>query len=416
MLVYTARAILPVASPPIQEGAVAVDGGLIAEVGPKSAVIKSAGKDAELRDLGDVVVMPGVINAHTHLEMCWMAADPPDLGDHPVWLKQVMERRGAADQESARTAAEEQLRAMAGRGTVAVGDIAVESWIAPLIAQTSLHAVVFLEIAGMDSGRAEELLAEAAERLETISGDPHLQEAAARVRLSLTPQAPHTTSVPLLRALAGRSRASGEPLSLHVAESEGEMTLLSSGAGPLADLFRETGLIGSDWEHPKRTPVDHLHRLGVLTPRTLAVHCVHLGQQDHSMLQAGGVTVVTCPRSNRRLGVGKAPIPKLMREGIPVALGTGSLASVPDLDLFAEMAALLEEHDSLSPAAVLRMATLNGARALGLADRLGTIEEGKLAELVVVPLPEPEVPPLEVVCSVPSTVHALEDAAWEPPE
>jgi 5-methylthioadenosine/S-adenosylhomocysteine deaminase len=105
-----------------------------------------------------------------------------------------------------------------------------------------------------------------------------------------------------------------------------------------------------------------------------------------------------------------------MKEGIPVALGTGSLASVPDLDLFAEMAALLEEHESLSPAAVLRMATLNGARALGLADRFGTIEEGKLAELIVVPLPDPEASPLEVVCSGPPTVYPLEDAAWEPPE
>jgi cytosine/adenosine deaminase-related metal-dependent hydrolase len=416
MLVYTARSILPVASPLIQEGAVAVDGGLITAVGPRSGVLKSAGKDAEVRDLGDVVLMPGLINAHTHLELCWMADDPPELGDHPAWLKQVMERRKKFDPERARQAAEEQLGALTGRGTVAVGDVAGETWIVPLIAQSSLHGVVFLEISGLDSGRAEELLEEAAERLETIAKDPHLQSAGGRVRLSLTPQAPHTTSVPLLRALAGRSRASGEPLSLHVAESEGEMTMLRSGTGPLADLFKEMGLIDAEWKPPSRTPVDHLHRLGVLTPCTLAVHCVHLGQQDHSMLQAGRVTVVTCPRSNRRLGVGKAPIPKLMKEGIPVALGTGSLASVPDLDLFAEMAALLEEHESLSPAAVLRMATLNGARALGLADRLGTIEEGKLAELMVVPMPEPDASPLKVVCSVPPTVYPIANAAWEPLE
>jgi cytosine/adenosine deaminase-related metal-dependent hydrolase len=393
-----------------------VDGGLIAAVGPRGAVLKSAGKDAEIRDLGDVVLMPGLINAHTHLELCWMAADPPEIGDHTLWLKQVLERRGRADPDSARAAAEEQLEALTGRGTVAIGDVAGDTWIVPLIAQSSLHGVIFLEISGLDSGRAEELLAEAAERLESISGDKHLQAAAGRVRVSLTPQAPHTTSVPLLRALAGRSGASGEPLSLHVAESEGEMVLLREGTGPLAELFKELGLIDDDWKPPKRTPVDHLHRLGVLTPCTLAVHCVHLGQQDHSMLQAGRVTVVTCPRSNQRLGVGKAPIPQLMKEGIPVALGTGSLASVPDLDLFAEMAALLEEHENLAPAAVLRMATLNGARALGLADRLGTIEEGKLAELIVVPLPEPDAPPLEVVCSVPPTVSPLEDAAWEPPE
>jgi cytosine/adenosine deaminase-related metal-dependent hydrolase len=298
---------------------------------------------------------------------------------------------------------------MHARGTVALGDVSRETWIVPLLVRSPMHGVAFIELSGLKSDQAEALLAQAAERLEALD----VQGAEDRIRVSLTPEAAHTTSIPLLRALAGRSGACGDPLSIHVAQCEAEVALMRDGSGPLADLFREFDLFEEDWKPPARSPIDHLHRHGALTPRTLAVHCVHLDRQDHSMLQAGRATAVACPRSNRRLGAGKAPIPKLMSAGVPVALGTGSLASVPDLDLFADMAALLEEHPKLAPAAVLRMATLNGARALGLADRLGTIEGGRLAALIVVPHDGDDRPPLQVICSNPPTVHHLAEAPWE---
>ena len=124
--------------------------------------------------------------------------------------------------------------------------------------------------------------------------------------------------------------------------------------------------------------------------------------------------MVTCPRSNQRLGVGTAPIPKLLSAGVPVALGTDSLASSPDLDMFAEMAALVDQHQGLAPAAVLRMATLNGAHALGLDDRLGSIEPGKLAALLVVPLADPADKPFPTVCSNPAEIYLIEEAPAEP--
>jgi cytosine/adenosine deaminase-related metal-dependent hydrolase len=412
MLVYTARYLLPVSAPIIRDGALAVDQDRVQAVGSRSEVMAAAGEGAEVRDLGDVVVFPGLVNAHTRLDACWMGTQRPPGGDYLSWLATFLDRRSGVDERTGRAAAEAGLAQMAARGTVAVADVANEMWIGPLIARSGLRAVVFHELYGLRGDEAESLLASAAAKLDTLGADPDLQKAAGRVRVALTPHSPHTTSAPLLRALAGRSTACGDPLTIHVAESAAEISLLRDGSGPLADLFRERGLASAEWQPPKSTPVGYLHRTGILSPRMLAVHCVHLDRQDRSLLQAGRVTVVTCPRSNRYLDVGTAPIPKLLGEGVPVALGTGSLASAPDLDLFAEMAALLVEHPGLSPAAVLRMATLNGARALGLHTDLGSIEAGKLAALNVLPLDDPGVKPFEAVCANPADVYPLAEAPW----
>jgi cytosine/adenosine deaminase-related metal-dependent hydrolase len=296
------------------------------------------------------------------------------------------------------------------RGTVAVGDVANHGWIPALLARTPLWAVVFHELFGFRGVDAETFVNEAANRLDAMDADS--AESDGRVRVALTPHAPHTTSPALLKALAGRSAATGAPLSVHVAESETEASFLRGGADEFRAFLTERGVWDEGWTPPGQSPVEHLDRLHVLTPRTLAVHCVHLGQRDVSRLQARGVTVVTCPRSNERLGVGSTPVPKLLGEGIPVALGTDSLATTADLDLFAEMATLRTQHPGVAPAAVLRMATINGAAALGMEDRIGSIEPDKSAALIVVPV-DPGGAPLETLVSEPKSVFRLEAAPWE---
>ena len=403
MKVLTAMHVFPVATRPQPNGAVAIDAGRIVAVGTRDEVLKRAGADADVEDLGRAALLPGLVNAHCHVELSWMAEDPPPGGNYLDWVRGLIERRELEDESVVRVAAERAVEFMVSRGTVAVGDVANGTSVIPLLQRSAMRGVIFHEIFGPRPEQAERLIGRAIERLEaqTNEGD---------WRIVLTPHAPHTTSEPLLRALAGRSAATGEPLSLHVAESAAEVALLDDATGPFPDLFRERGLWDEAWSPPGLTPVEHLDRLGVLTDRTLAVHCVHLLRRDHSKLQARGVHVVTCPRSNERLGVGIAPVPALLAEGVPVALGTDSLASAPDLDLFAEMAVLRRTHPKLTPAAVLRMATLNGARAIGLADRLGSIEPGKLADLVVVPLASDD-EPLAELCSVPSVVRRIESGA-----
>ncbi len=413
MQVYAARHVLPVASPPIGDGAVVIDGDRIVAVGPRDAVLSSVEGGAEIRELGDVVVIPGLVNAHTHVELSWLGDDPLPGDDYMTWLRALLQRRDAGEPPNAASIAERSIDKMVARGTVAVGDVGNATWVVPLLARSELTGIFFFEIYGLRSTDFERLLVNSAAAIDALGQDPAFAESGGRWRIALTPHGPHTASTPLLKALAGRSTASNAPLSIHVAESDAEASLLSDGSGPLPDLFKERAGWDDGWQAPGVSPVEQLDRAGALSPRTLAVHCVHLDRLDHSKLQSRGVTVITCPRSNRRLGVGTAPILQIMGEGIPVALGTDSLASAPDLDLFAEMSALLEVHPGLKPAAVLRMATLNGATALGLDGRLGSIAAGKSSRLVVVPLEDADASPLETVCSTPSSVYPLQRAPFE---
>ncbi len=412
MIVYAAKHVLPVASTPIPNGAVLVHEGRIMAVGRRRDVVK-AHPGVEVRDLGDTVIIPGLVNAHTHVELSFMNGDPPAGGTFMTWLKDLVARRPGIDAGVAAESASKAIETMVLRGTVAVGDIANGAWAAPLLARSGLRGLAFHEIFGFAASDTESILEAAAQRLETIDADPAVIAARDRFTTVLTPHAAHTTSLPLLKALGGRAVASGEMLSIHVAESEEESRLLRDGTGPFKDFLIERGAWDPAFKAPGQSPVEYLERLGVLTPRTLAVHCVHLDHQDFSRLQARGVTVVTCPRSNQRLGVGKAPVSKLLSSGIPVALGTDSLATAPDLDLFTEVAHLRQEHPGVSPAAALRIATLNGARALGMARDLGSIEEGKLAALAVVGLNDSADDPLEAVTWSSENVSPLLLAAWE---
>jgi cytosine/adenosine deaminase-related metal-dependent hydrolase len=405
--VFAARFVLPVSRPPVHDGAVAVDDGRIVACGPRDEVLAAAGRDAPVRELGAAAVLPGLVNAHCHVELSWMGRDRPPGDDYVGWLRGVLERRAAARPTETRRAAQRAIADVVDRGTVAIGDVANETWVVPLLARSELMGIAFHEVYAPRAADAEATLRLATANLEALSRDGDVRRAADRWRVALTPHAPHTTSEPLLRALAGRAETADHPLSIHVAESAAEVSLLEDGSGPLPELFRERGVWDEGWKPPRRTPVGQLDRLGVLTPGTLAVHCVQLARADRSRLQARAVHVVTCPRSNAYLGVGTAPVPELLAAGIPVALGTDSLASAPDLDPFAEMAALCRTHPRLSRAAVLRMATLNGATALGLADRLGSIAPGKLARLIVVALHAGDDDPLERICSVPEQVWPL---------
>jgi len=408
MRIFTARHVLPVSAPAIADGAVAVDSGRIVGVGPKLEVMANAPSGTEVRDLGDAILIPGLVNAHVHLELSWASAAADQAsGDFMTWLRGLVSLRDTEDERRSIEAARVSIETLVSRGTVAVGDIANRSWILPLLAASPLQGIVFHELFGFRSADAETLLDLARKRLEGSIAAGAGATFDGALRVVLTPHAPHTCSTKLLRALADRSTSDRTRLSIHAAESREEVALLADGNGPLPEFYRERGMWDDAFRPPGLSPVEYLDRLDLLSERTLLVHGVQLDDRDISILRGRRVTVVTCPRSNRMLGVGVAPVPRLLEVGIDLALGTDSLASAPDLDLFAEMAALREEHPSLGPANVLRIATLGGARALGIDDRLGSLQKGKLAAITVVRPSSPNADPFEAVCSCPARVSPL---------
>ncbi len=419
MDLYLAGHLLPVAGPALAgDGAVAARDGRIVAVGHLDDVrreLAGLGFGPETireHDLTDAVLMPGLVNVHTHLELSWLQDEELPAGDYVAWLRRLLELREtkgvAADVTGAAAKA---IKTMLDRGTVAVGDVSNTLATVLPLAESTLRGVLFHEIYRIRPEGAEKEMEDVVARI--AAADEELRRLGARDRFFIapTPHGPHTTSPALLKALAGRATASREPLSVHVAESGPEVDLLQHGTGELAAFYKERDFMDEGWQPPAMSPVAHLDRLGVLSPATLAVHCVHVGRQDLARLQERRCTVVICPRSNARLGVGTAPVPTILGAGIPVALGTDSLASTPDLDLFAEMAALRSDHPKLSAAAVIRMATLNGAKALGLENDLGSLVPGKLARMVRIPLPAPSADPMETVTTCPGTVEPVASAS-----
>lgn len=248
---YLARHVLPVATRPIEDGALLVRDGRIEAVGRRADLLGAAGVASggaaggapAVRDLGDAAILPGLVNAHTHVEWSWLADEPPPAGDAIAWIRAMIAARERAEPERVARAAKAALAAVRARGTVALGDVANDLAVGPLLAASGLAGVLFHELIGFRPQDAEGLLARAADALDALEADPGWSAAAraGRWRVALAPHAPHTVSGPLLRALGGRSKAGEAPLSIHVAETAEEVRFLRAGDGPLAGLLRERG-------------------------------------------------------------------------------------------------------------------------------------------------------------------------------
>jgi cytosine/adenosine deaminase-related metal-dependent hydrolase len=221
------------------------------------------------------------------------------------------------------------------------------------------------------------------------SQEARAQAAAQGVRVSLAPHAPYSTSPELLRAIRSAVDRSALPItSVHLGESPEEMEMLAHGTGAWPGMLKVVGVWRDDWVVPGCGPVEYLDRLGILDSRTLVVHGVQFDTAALTRLAELGATLVTCPRSNQWVGVGVPPIERFYESGVAVAVGTDSLASVEDLNLFAELKAMRWLAPSVPPRELLRSATVIGARALGLDTDLGSLAPGKLDAMITVELPD----------------------------
>jgi len=366
---YRAAWVLPIAGPPIRGGVVAVDGELIAAVGPHDG--------GAVEDLGGVAILPGVVNAHTHLELSWMRGRVPPNASMPAWAASLMALRRTVSPEPAEPIADA-IREARRAGTSLVGDVTNTFATYEPLLDSELSAALFRELLGFSAADPDAVVRVAQDQIAALTP-------VAWLRPSLAPHAPYSVSPALMRAIG---RGNGDrPLSIHLGESAQEVQFLRDGTGEWRALLERLGVWNAAWTPPACGPVDYLDGFGLVNERLIAVHGVQFTDGELARLAAAAATVVTCPRSNRWTGAGAPPIERFYASGARVAIGTDSLASVADLNLFAELAEVRRLAPGVPASRILASATLAGAQALGFASELGSIEPGKRADLLAVRLP-----------------------------
>ena len=385
MPTYHASWVLPIASPPIRNGWVRTDRGCIAAVGEAGGGTRSSAGGPDDVELGDVAVMPALVNAHTHLELSWLRGRVPAGHNFIDWVTSQMRVRlsplSAASDKTVRAGISAALAEMRASGTGVVGDISNSLVGLDLLAASGLVGVVFHEILKFNASDPAAYVAKAQARIDAVPDVPGW-------RLALAPHAPYSVAPGIFEAIRDiRQPSRALPTSVHVGESPEEMELLLTGGGGWRRLLWAMAAWNRDWEVPRSGPITYLDRMSFWDSRTLAVHGVQLSDIELGLLADRGATLVTCPRSNMHVGVGPPPAARFFTSGVRIAIGTDSLASVQDLNLFAELAELHRLAPEVPPPRLLAAATTNGAVALGLGRQYGTVEAGKRAALLAVAIP-----------------------------
>lgn len=375
MIRYHARWVLPISAQPIEHGTVAVSGGRIAFVGPRAAA--PAGRDVEL---GEALLLPGLVNVHSHLELTVMRGFLEDL-DFPRWILRLNGvKRAVLDRErfldSARLGLVEGIRA----GVTTYADTCDSGVVFDAMIEAGVRGIMYQEVFGPDPAAVDRSLGELRQKI-----DLRRSRETPLVRVGVSPHAPYTVSDPLYRAVSEYAAREGLPVAVHIAESEVERLLVERGDGLFADGLRRRGI---PVQPRARSSIELLRHTGVLDRRPLLIHCVRLDHADITLVAGSGAPVAHCPVSNAKLGHGTAPLLELLDAGVVVGLGSDSVASNNRMDMLAEArAAILAQrartsrHDVLCARDALVLATLGGARALGLEGEIGSLEAGKSADL-----------------------------------
>ncbi|NIQ96779.1 MAG: amidohydrolase family protein [Desulfuromonadales bacterium] len=399
---YLARYILPISAPPIEDGALLVDGDRIAALGTRRQLCaKVPSKDRV--DFGDAVLLPPLVNAHTHLELThfpdWLhqAGEAPTEGAFVDWILQVIRIKRSRPLESYQPSLEAGIRLSLEAGTGAVGDILSCFPARAGYRGAPLRGQLFLETLGRDPSQGRKVL----QRIGQILGE----KTAGKLHLGMSPHSPYSLSSEYMEAVLDSARRHRVKTMTHLAESLEETQFFAESSGDLATrLYTAVG-----WENmlpppARRSPVAYLDDRGGLVPSNILVHGVQVTEEDVDRLARRGCIVVLCPRSNAALDVGRAPVELYRRAGVPLALGTDSLASCDNLSVWDEIGfARRAFGSSLPPRELLQMATQNGANALGVDGEVGSLQEGRGASFQVL-VPD-ELPPLdqleEFLCSGP---------------
>ncbi|MBU1168109.1 MAG: amidohydrolase family protein [Proteobacteria bacterium] len=343
----------------IENGCVQVQKGRIIHAG-----VFRPGLEGIIHDHGPGVLMPPLVNAHTHLELSALKGRLTLDKGFEVWVKDLLSLREKTGRDGLLEGFNQGIRELTDSGTLVVGDISAMGIGDTILGESVLSGIVFREYLG------------------NIIPEIPMDEINGGFVVALAGHAPHTSSPELLKSLKNRCRKRGLPFSIHLGESREEMEFITTGKGSWADFLTYRGIDFSSWGIPCQSPVKHLAQLGLLDEKTLCVHVIHADDDDIHLLSQTKSPVCLCPRSNHLLHNTLASVEKMQANGLLLCLGTDSLASTPSLSIRDEMKFIAHHVSGIEPKDIFRMATENGARALGLGETFGRLEPGMSGALI----------------------------------
>lgn len=358
----------------INDGAIVIsDIGDILAVGSVETIIKKFPRH-RIHRLRNAVLLPGLVNLHTHLELPSLL-DRVHARSFPDWIINLIRAKKALGKQDYLCAAKDNINTLIRSGTTSVGEICTHGKSIVLLKKSGLRAVVFHEIISMNPDQ---------NKLPLCS----LSRPSSMMQTGFSPHSPYTVSESVLHAISLVLQKKGIRIAMHIAESKDETGLMQGKYSGLEKLYRLAGWDLS-WAPRAHSSIEYLKRIGFLSPNLLAVHAVRVTKKDIELIKTSKVSIAHCPRSNKETGVGKMPLKQLMDAKINVGLGTDSLASSPSLNLWDEMRYAYQIHrrSGISAEDIFRFATINGAKALGLDKLIGSLETGKKADIIAVPLP-----------------------------
>jgi aminodeoxyfutalosine deaminase len=369
-VIFAAGTLMPISSPPLQDGAVLVREGRIEAVGALADVGRE-NPDTEVRFFPNNTIIPGAVNAHAHLG--FRRKDAPEGATFSEWLGTLIERLPEKEAWTAQ-AASDCAREAIEAGTTYMAESSPYGECLPQLAESGMAGTVYAEFFPHEIGTPEEAVDSIVAKVRELrEGLPE------RVGAQVSVHSPYTVDPESSRLAARRTREMGWKLAIHLSESPEEVEFLKNGKGGLADIFG-----ANDWGGVGVSPVRYAQSVELLAPETIAAHlATGVSEEDIEVLAHTGVAVAHCPRSNAYLRCGFSPVPAMIASGIKVGMGTDGLWSSPSMNLFEETLFAVQLH-GMSEAAGLELATLGGARALGIEAETGTLEVGKWADLAVV--------------------------------
>jgi len=372
----------------LQDGRmVRIEGGVIAEI--------ASGGNADI-NIPNTLLMPGLVNAHAHLELSFLRGSLSPNSDFIGWLKAVKELRDGAEERClADSAAEGATEAAHSATTLIVDHTATNVW------QKNPPPPIRLVIA---------------QELVNKSPPPFYNPPTRLVKFALAPHSPYRIPENSLLEALNLARQNRLLISIHAAEHPAEIRFLKDGSGPLRNLLSSFGVDLSNFHPPQKRPIAYLHSLGLLTSRTLLIHANYISDEEVELVRRSGAAVVYCPRSHQFFSHPPHPAPKLLAANIPLLFGTDSLASCPNFNLLEDLA-LAHRACRIAPETLLRCATSAAAAFIWDAPLLGHIRKGAPADLAAFKIPSTknplnallsEIPQPFLVCCNGKIVHQTE--------